>query len=468
MGFRDKEFRRSIFVIALPIIIQQLATSSLNFIDVIMVGRLGETSIASVGLSSNFTFIYICLLNGISTGASIFAAQFWGKKEVHHVRSVLGFSLLLSLSVSLLFSFASIFFPGRILSIYTNDPEVIEQGRIFLRLIGFSFVATSITFCYSAVLRSIGNAKLPMFVSVFALSLNTLLNYLLIFGNLGFPALGLKGSAIATLVSRLVEFGLIVSSVYIFKIPLVFKRIRDFFSVGSGFVRKYFITTIPLVLGITFWSLGLNFYNISYAHIGTQAVAAYSVAGTVEQIAFVVFTGLSGACNVLIGNRIGAGHKDKVLSYSRSFIWLAFTGSLIVGACIYLLSGPVLTLYSMSAEAHMAARTLLLLMSCFLCVKVVNMILIQGVLNAGGDTVFTLVQNSAAMWAVGIPMAYIAVYRLHLPIYWVYIFIMSEEFAKLIIGVPRFLSKKWIHNLTENTAYPNQRGQSEEWIENSM
>lgn len=144
---------------------------------------------------------------------------------------------------------------------------------------------------------------------------------------------------------------------------------------------------------------------------------------------------------MLIGNRIGAGHKDKVLSYSRSFIWLAFTGSLIVGACIYLLSGPVLTLYSMSAEAHTTARTLLLLMSCFLCVKVVNMILIQGVLNAGGDTVFTFVQNSAAMWAVGFPMAYIAVYRLHLPIYWVYIFIMSEEFAKLIIGVPRFLSK---------------------------
>jgi Na+-driven multidrug efflux pump len=203
--YRDKEFFNRLFVIALPIILQYFISSSLNMVGTIMIGQLGDTAIAAVGLANQIFFLFALLMFGINSGSAIFTAQFWGKKDILNIRKVLGLSLALGLVGSAFFVGISVFFPQAIIGIYSKDPAVIAVGSQYLRIFGLSFGFTAITLCYSSVLRSTGDVRTPLLVSIAALSINTLLSYILIFGKFGMPALGVIGAAYAVLIARILE-----------------------------------------------------------------------------------------------------------------------------------------------------------------------------------------------------------------------------------------------------------------------
>ncbi|PKO22194.1 MAG: MATE family efflux transporter [Chloroflexi bacterium HGW-Chloroflexi-1] len=446
--FGDKSFYATLFRITVPIAVQQLLMSLLNAIDVVMIGQLGETSVAAVGLANQIYFLLALLLFGIGCGATIFAAQFWGRGDVRNIRRVLGISLLWGVAGSGLFTVLATLAPGWALGVYSKDPAVVAAGSGYLRLVGLSYVVTAITFIYSSVLRSTENVKLPMAVSVSALSLKTGLSYLLIFGHLGFPALGVMGAAIGTLVARYLECIILLALTYARPSPAA-ARPRELFALDAPFLRQFFKTTLPVVLAEVAWSLGMTTYNAVYARIGTESIAAVNIASTVENLAFVLFISMSNACAIMIGNKIGADEAEKAHVYAWRFLALGLIGALAVGVAILLSAETILSFFKISAMTHASARGVLTVMALVLWIKVSNLMMIVGILRSGGDTRFAFFVDAGSVWFVGVPLAFLGAFYFHLPVYWVVLLVIGDEAVKSVLSFRRVFSKRWVNNVVQ-------------------
>ena len=448
---RDKDYWAILVRLALPIAAQNLISSSLNVVGVIMVGQLGEKSVAAVGLANQVFFIFSFLLFGISSGAGIFTAQFWGKKDRASIRKVLGLCLAMGLAGALLFSSAALLFPEGVLRIYTTDPVVIGLGVQYLRIIGWSYAVTAVTFSYASVLRSTGNVKVPTFVSICALCLDALLNYLLIFGKLGLPAMGVRGAALGTTIARLFEVTLLLAITYRGRLPAA-ARPSELLGASRSFVRSYLTTALPVAFNESIWSLGISTYNMIYARISTESIAAVNIASTIEGLAFVVFIGICNASAIMIGHKIGSNQPGQAFDYARRALVIAASGALLVGLLIILGSDTILSFYKVSQTASQYAHNILIVLACALWIRVSNMTIIVAILRSGGDTRFSLFLDVGTVWVIGVPMALLGAFVLHLPVYWVVPMVMLEEVAKLVIGLFRFASKKWINNLVRAVA----------------
>lgn len=449
--FEDRKFFRELFRIAVPITIQNLALASLNLVDTIIIGGLGEVAIASVGLANQYFFLLNLLLFGIASGSSIFTAQYWGSKDIPNIKRVLGLCLLTGGAGALIFTIGGLLFPEQILSIFSKDAQVITLGGQYLRIIVFSYVITAFSFAFSFTLRSTGQVKVPMVVSMIALSINTILNYGLIYGYFGLPKLGIQGSAIATLIARIVELLLILAIIYGRKMVIA-AGFNELFSLPPAFMARFFKVTLPVILNESIWALGVTMYAVAYAHMGTQVIASTNISGTVERIVWVLFMGFGNACGVMLGNSIGAGKEKEVFKMAKRFIILGPAAAVLAGGLMILLSGFMLSAYNVSPTVHVFAQKNLMVYSCFLWAKVFNYIAVVGILRSGGDTKFCLFLDSCGVWLVGVPMAFLGGLVWHLPIYFVYALVNMEEVFKIAFGLPRILSKKWINNLTVESA----------------
>jgi len=447
----DRAFLHEMLQIALPVAIQQLITASLNMIDVLMVGQLGETAIAATGLSNQVFFVLTLFMFGITTGMSIFTAQYWGKREVQLIRKVLGMCIVAASSVALIFTLATTFAPRTILSFYTNDPQVLALGVSYLRIVGSTYLLVAVSTSIIAVLRSMQLVKLTVIASVIALVIKTILGYILIFGLFGLPRLGIVGAAIGTATCWMVEFSLIIIFVYRLKTPLAANPLT-FLQFDRAFFERVLITVIPAALNEVVWSLGITTYNAVYAHIGTTAIAAINVTMTIEELAFVVFFGFGSACAVLVGNLIGAGKKELAYNYVRRFLTMSLLCAILIGLVIIPLRDPFISFYKLSEQGALNAHWLMFALACSLWLRVINFILFIGALRAGGDTRFGLITELITIWTVGVPMALIGGFVLKLPIYYVYGMVLVEEAVKCIIVLYRFRSKKWIHDLVNAEA----------------
>ncbi|MBI5965349.1 MAG: MATE family efflux transporter [Chloroflexi bacterium] len=443
---KDRTFLRELLLIAIPISFQQLINASLNMIDVIMVGQLGEASIAALGLSNQIFFVLILILFGATSGMSIFTAQFWGRQEIEPIRKVLGMSLIMSVSVAFLFTLAAALIPETVLGFYTKDAEVIRLGSSYLRIVGFTYIPIAIATSYIAILRSIQLVRLTVVATVSALIFKTILGYGLIFGKWGLPALGVRGAAIGTASGWTLELVLLLIFIYTQKTPLAANPLT-FFSFDKIFFFRVLKTVLPAVANEMFWSLGITTYNAIYAHIGTDSIAAINVNATIEELGFVVFMGLGNACAVMVGNRIGAGRKDEAYEIVRRVILLSISAAWMVGLAVILLRDEVVGLYDLSPNGVTNVRMLMLMMACTLWIRMFNFSTFIGALRAGGDTRFALIMEICSIWLIGVPAAYVGAFVLHLPVYYVYLMVMLEEVAKAFVSGWRFKSRKWVHDL---------------------
>lgn len=443
---KDRAFLREMFAIALPISFQQLINASLNMIDVIMVGQLGEVSIAALGLSNQVFFVFILLLFGLTSGMAIFIAQFWGKKEVEPIRRVLGMSVILTSAIALLFTLAATLAPRMVLGLYTKDPQVIEIGASYLGIVGFSYIPVAIATSYIAALRSIHLVKLTVIATVSALIFKTILGYALIFGIGGLPALGVRGAAIGTASGWTLELILILIFVYTGKTPLAANPLT-FFDFDFGFLGRVLRTALPALANEMFWSLGITTYNAIYARIGTDSIAAVSVNATIEELGFVVFMGLGNACAVMVGNRIGADKQDEAFETVRRVAILSVIAAWAVGLTVILLRDAVVGLYDLSPGGQHNVRMLMLMMGGTLWIRMFNFSTFVGAMRAGGDTRFALLMEICSIWLIGVPAAYIGAFVLKLPVYQVYLLVILEEVAKAFVSAWRIRSRRWIHDL---------------------
>lgn len=445
--YKDPDYFHNVRKIALPIMVQQLVFSGLNMLGVIFVGQKGDASIAAVGLAGQIAFLLNLVHFGIISGAAMFTAQFWGKQDIANLRRVLGLCLMLAISASLIFFTLAQLLPAQILSIYSTDPLVIELGTSYIRIFSWTFLFFAITFSYALVMRSTGDVKTPTAVSVGALLISTFLSYSLIFGRFGLPELGIQGAAVAAVVARFLECVALLSIIYMRHSPVAasFRELTGFDRVFFGRVIK---PMMPVILNELLWSLGITTYNIIYARLGTPSYAAVNIVSTIEQVAFVVFIGVSNATSVLVGNRIGAGKEQEAYLYAGRSLGIGIVGGLLLGVVLQLVKEPVLSLYNVSPEVIQNASNLINVVTFFLWIRVNNMTTVVGILRAGGDTRFSLFLDGIIIWIVGVPMAYLGAFVFDLPVYLVYLCAMSEEATKWVLGIKRYFSRKWINNLT--------------------
>ncbi len=448
---KDKSFFREIFSIALPISFQQLINASLNMIDVLMIGQLGETSIAAVGLSNQVFFVFVIMLFGLTSGMAIFTAQFWGKGDLDSIRKVLGMSLSVSALLGLLFSLAAILMPRTALGFYSEDPAVIAIGAEYLSIVGWSYIPVAIATSYISVLRSVREVKLTVIVTIVAVLFKTALGYFLIFGVGGIEPMGVKGAAVSTALGWFLELALLLILVYVRKTPLAANPLT-FFRFDFAFFFRVLKTASPALANEMFWSLGITTYYAIYARISTDAVAAVNINGTIDEIAFVIFMGLGNASAVMVGNRIGAGKKEEAYETVRRVTIVSVLAAWLVGALIVSLRGVVVRLYDLSPEGTHNVRMLMLMMACTLWIRMFNFSTFIGALRAGGDTRFALFMEIASIWLIGVPAAYLGAFVFKLPVYYVYLMVMLEEVTKAFVSGWRVQSRKWIHDVTVGQA----------------
>jgi putative MATE family efflux protein len=410
-NFKNKEFFKAMLSIALPITLQNLVASSVNMLDTLMITSLGEESLAAVGLANQVFFFYAVTIFGVATGSSIFVAQFWGKRDTKNIAKITGISLAIVSILGLLFTLVALIMPELIMKIFSNDKEVIRLGVDYLRIVSLSYIITGISFSYAVASRSIGQAKMPMAVSIISFFTNALFNYLLIFGKFGFPRLGVKGAAYGTLIARAVEITLILYSIYSRKKnnPLA-HSIRDMTDWTGDFIKKYFKTAYPVILNEAFWSLGTVLYSVAYAKIGTEAAAAVQILNTVLNIFMVMSRGLANACTVMVGNKIGADEEDEAVEYANNFMILSAVLGLVLGILLFFTTDSILIFFrNLTPGLHDTSKKLLIVSAALFFIKSFNGTMIVGVLRGGGDTKFSMILEMGAVWLVGVPLAFLGI-----------------------------------------------------------
>jgi MATE family, multidrug efflux pump len=452
--FRDREYIRLMAKFTLPIALQNLVTSSLNMVAVMMIGQLGEISVAAVGLANQVWFLLNLIVFGVVSGAAMFVAQLWGKQDIPNIRRVLGLTIKLGLATALLFWILATFLPGALLKLYTEDPAVIELGSQFLRLSAWSFGFYAVTAAYYAALRSIGDVRLPLVISTAALGLNILLAYPLIFGVevIGLPALGIMGAAIAGLIARLLECIVVLVMVYRDKNSPVATSLHDVLEIDFGYMATVLKPVLPVIANETLWSLGITTYTAIYGHIGTDAVAAINIVSTIDQMAFVLFLGIGNATAILVGNLIGQGETNRAYRFAGRSLALQITGGILMGILVYFFGGVIFQFYKVSPVVISDARSILTVLAFGMWVRASNHVIIIGVLRSGGDTRFSLVLDGFVIWLVGVPVTAAGAFLFHLPVYLVFALTLSEEATKFVAGLWRYFSKRWINDLTQRVS----------------
>jgi putative MATE family efflux protein len=456
MGFLEKHLNQTtmnfinlLFKLALPIIFQNFLNSSMALMDTLMIGQLNETAIAAVGIANQFVFIFIIVQFGIHSGVSIFTAQYWGKRDLASIKKLVGIGLIAGFAVCSFFTFVALLTPGTPMALFSTDTEVIRLGSGYLRIVGISFVISVVTYSYTNNLRSMGIVKLPMYASMIAVTLNIVLNYILIFGKLGSPALGVNGAAIATCISKFTEGFILMGIVYYKKYPVA-ARISEMVDFDYPFFKRIFKICWPVFLNELFWVTGISLYNLVYARIGTESIAAVNIVASIENFMLIPFFGFFHAGSIMIGNTIGSGRNDEAYLYGKYLLTLQFAMAIFAGGFMILSRDIVLSFYKVSEVAYMNAHHLMLVSGLVLCIKITNFTNVVSVLRGGGDTRFGFLLDLTGVWCIGVPMAFFGAFYLHLPVYWVMALVATEEIYKLCLGIPRFLSRKWIMNLVRN------------------
>ncbi|BES64152.1 MATE family efflux transporter [Gottschalkiaceae bacterium SANA] len=443
----NQQFYRTMVTIAAPIAIQSLIGTSLNMVDTMMIGSLGAESIAAVGIANRIFFLFILFVFGGFSGMSIFTSQFWGQKDLKNIHRVQGIMLSFGFLVSGLFMILALVFPKQIMQIFIDDPEVVRLGVSYMRIIAWSYPLTAMTFAYSYASRSVHRTKLPMVASMVALSLNTFLNYCLIYGNLGFPKWGVAGAATATVVSRTIEMAILIGVIYLGKgHPLAASRkeMRDY---DMDMVKRVIKTSAPVFVNEATWALGVTVYYIAYGFLGTEAVAVVQICYVVSDFFQSLFMGIGNAAAVMIGNQIGAAKESLAYEYGVKFLRMSFILSILIGAALYLSRGEIVQFYSLDMETKASLMKALAVVAAFQLPKMFTFVMIVGVLRSGGDTRYCMILDLVGVWAIGVPLAFISTLVWHLPVHWVLVCVFFEEILKGFVTIPRFLSKRWVNNV---------------------
>ena len=445
----NKKFYKLLICLCIPIIIQQLISTSVNIIDTVMISSLGEASVASIGVANQYFFLFNMALSGIVGGAGIFISQFFGKSDYNNIKKTTGFTSILAIILSLIFFILVLIFPTGIINIFSNDPQVVKLCSEYFKIIILSYPLIAISTVFSMGSRSVRNPKLGMICSSIALVVNIILNYGLIFGNLGMPALGVKGAALATIIARIVEFLLIVVYVYFIKKDYVLKfTLKDLKHIDTHFAKTFISRSLPIFINDTTWAIGTVLYSVAYAKAGTSAMAASQIATSTGNFFIMTSVCIAIGASIMIGNELGADNIDVAIVYAKKFSALVTIVGLVFGTLLILNIPLLLKIFSIPSYLTSDMSKIFFIMGSMLALRAFNTLIVIGILRSGGDTKYSLFLELGCMWFASLPLTFIAAVK-GAPIYILVLLSYSEEIVKFIFGVPRVLSKKWANNIVK-------------------
>ncbi len=453
----DRIFLGKALKIACPVAMQGMLNTVVNLVDTMMIGTLGETAIAAVGLANKVFFVFNLLVFGVVSGGGILAAQYWGNQDVKNIRKVMGLSLMIALGGALLFLSAGLMNPMGVMSIFTESKASIHLGAAYLTIAVLSYPFTAVTNVFVAMLRAVGQVKAPVITSCMAIVVNIVLNALLIFPertvalfgiSFVMPGMGLGvvGAAIATLSARILEMLVLVSVTYYQKWPVA-ARISEMLGYSGAFMRQFIRTAAPVIINEFMWGLGTTMYSLAYGRMGDNAVAAITIAATIQDIVVVLFQGLSAATAVILGNEMGAGKLKQAERYATFFFLLQFLVTLAGAAVIVAGRWYMIGWYRITPQVAQDVSQLILIFAAYMPAKMFNYINVVGVLRSGGDTKMCLFLDTSGVWFIGVPLAFLGGLVWKLSICQVYALVLLEEIYKMTLGYWRYRQKKWLKNL---------------------
>lgn len=449
----DRAFWRITLRLAIPIAFQNLLMSSFTLVDTLMVGRLGDVALSGVGMAGQWSWLLNLVLFGLSSGSAVFIAQFWGVGDIKKIHGIFGIMLLHSVAVAMVFFFVGLTGSRSVVRLFNSTPAVVETGSAYLRIVCFSYIGVALRSAFGTLLCCTENVRLPMYASLVSTGLNAFLDYGLIYGKMGLPAMGVRGAALATCISAWLG-PVIILAVSLWKKNIIIAPPHNVFGFGRNLLLRFYKLSTPVILNESLWGLGTVCYNIVFGRMGYEHYAAVTIYRTVEGIAFVFFIGLCNACCVMVGKSIGAGHPDEAYTDARRFTIIVSIMSVVVGTAIILLRGQVTGLFNLSGSITQttvnSARGILFVYASEMLMRYIPYILIVGVFRSGGDTVTGMKYDLLLVWCVALPLTIISAFVLKLPFIAVFaVMLIAEDTLKVILCLLRFKSKKWIRPITD-------------------
>lgn len=445
---KKESFLASVIGIAVPVGLQSMLQSSFSMIDQLMVGQLGSTAVSAVEIAGRPAFVYSVVLGAVATIAGIMISQYLGMKDRRMADRSLSVNLTAATAMALLFTALCALFPGQIVGLYIkDDPAILAAGRTYLTCILWTYLPMGVSSILAVMVRCLDRAVWPLAAGITSAVVNTGLNYGLIFGHFGLPALGVTGAAVASVISQLVNMLLMLAIFYLVRL----RGQKDFqfsLSLGSEGYRQYLIILLPILITELLWSLGQNVNTFIYGHLEQGDLAAMSMTGPIQGLFIGALSGVSQAAGILIGKRLGANEYKEAYQESKKLVWCGVVGSLILSALLIGLRWAYVPLYKVEPGVQDAAARLLFAFAVLAPVKVANMILGGGVVRSGGKTTYIMVIDIVGTWLVGVPLGLITAFLFHLPVEWVYFILSQEELVRLGMTLIVFRRKGWMNRLS--------------------
>lgn len=438
----NKKFYKRLSFLALPIIGQELINSLVNILDTFMIGSLGVHEITAVGLSNQLFFLFMLLCFGVNSGSSVLMGQYWGNSDTKSLRKTLGVCMVLSLLAAFIFSIFALFFPAAVMRIYSMDEKVIEVGASYLRIVWVSYFLCAVVMSVNSSLKSIGETRIPFITTFIALLCNAVLNYIFIF----ILKKGVEGAAYATVIARTIELIVQQIVIRIYRMP-VRKFVKETFEINKEFLKSYFKITLPVIINEFVWALGTSMYQVAYQFCGTEAQGAIQITSSIQNLFQVVGMSIGAATGIMLANLLGSGEVETAIKYSRKLLVTSIVLSIIMSVGLLVFSPYIVNIFNVSDEVKAHAYNIMFVISISMVIKTFNYTTIVGILRSGGDTLFCVILDTIAVWAIGVPAAFLGAYVLQIPVHLVIAMVNLEEVFKLFVSGKRTLSNKWANTL---------------------
>ena len=443
---KDKTFYKTLVALAIPIALQNLVTFSVNLADSVMVGALGDGAVSGMYMGNQIQTLLQVFSGGIEGAILVLAAQYWGQRDTASIRKICSIGIRLSVLVGGVLTLLCALLPDEIIGLFSHDPETIRCGGEYLGIVCFSYIFFCLTQSLIAAMRSVEIAKIGLYVSLCSLVTNVGLNYVLIFGKLGFPALGIKGAAVATVIARILETALV--AFYVLKDKRLCFRLKDLLVTDRGLLSDFLRYGLPIIGGQVVWAVNMLASSaIMGRNTAEGAVVAMSIAGTVNNLAYVVMNGMSGAVGIITGKTIGAGEVEKMKEYART-VQILFLGlGLITGLTVFSVRDFAISLYAVSDAAVAQAKTFINVLSVTIVGTCYQAACLFGLVKSGGDISFVFKNDAIFVFLVVLPSAILAT-LLGAPAWVVFACLKCDQILKCFVAVVKINSFNWMKKLT--------------------
>lgn len=443
---KNKEFYKTIAAITIPIALQNIISYSVNLMDTVMLGRLGEVALSATSLANQIFFMFTLLIFGIGGGAVVLCSQYWGSKNILNIQKITTIVLKIAFTISLIFALVLLIFPREVMTVFTSDKEVIKAGTSYLRVLSISYLFYGLTSAFLVILRSVETVNICLKIYILSFIVNVIFNYIFIFGKLGVTPLGVTGAAVGTLIARMVEFLVIILYMLKYETKIIYRphmlKFKD-----KTLLKEMLKYGMPVVYNELLWGIGISIHAVILGHLSSSVVAANSIYNVIYQMSTSFILGVANASSVVMGKTIGSGDKDEAINIKNKLLFIYLILGITTASVLLLIKNPVISLYNIEDTTKTLANNLMYIYAFHILFQAFTSPIIAGVLRCGGDTKFAAIIDVIFLWLL-LPLGFVAAFKFNITPILVLLLLRFETPIKSVFCLWRLRNDKWINILT--------------------